>query len=149
MKRIPAHLAALAAAVFATAASADSLASSASSAASNSVGSLSDSIRGSSNSSSGDNKTAEGDYRILDVAQLPDKPGIVRVQLQGATVAAAFALDLPQKTFEAQQLARGDLVGVRHRAYGIEFAHAATRTPFFLVLADDWFGELDPRVVKL
>jgi hypothetical protein len=131
---------------------ADSLASSASSAGSKSVGSLSDSITGSSNSSSGDNKVAEGDYRILEVAEVPAKPGKVRLKLQAtgqAGPAGEFSLDLPQPTFARQQLAVRDVVSVRQRPYGLEFAHGGTREAFFLVLADDWHHELDPRAVTL
>ena len=35
----------------------------------------------------------------------------------------------------------------RQRAYGYEFAHADTREPFFLALADTWQRELDARPV--
>lgn len=131
---------------------ADSIASSASSAGSKSVGSLSDSITGSSNSSSGDNKVAEGDYRILEVAEAPGKPDRVRLKLQATAQpgpAGEFSLDLPRATFDRQRLAATDVVSVRQRPYGLEFAHGGTREAFFLVLADDWHRELDPRAVTL
>ena len=131
---------------------ADSLTSSASSAGSASVGSLSDSIHGSSNSSSGDNKVADGDYRILEVAALPDHPEMLRMRMQiqasrATDDAGMFFLDLPQRALGAQALTAGDIVSVHNRPYGLEFARARTREPFFLVLNDEWRGDLDPHAV--
>lgn len=144
MTRLSPLLAALALA--AGAAHADSGASSASSASSQSVGSLSNSLTTSSNSSSPDDKKAEGDYRILDMAQAPAKPGMVRLRLAPLAAGAnEFFLDLPAATAEKQALAVGDVVGVKQRAYGLEFARAATREAFYLVLADEWFRELESR----
>ena len=134
---------------------ADSGASSASSAGSASVGSLSNSITASSNSSSPADKVAEGDYRVVEVALLAERPGLLRLQLQ-ATAPAATApiwLTLPEKALAGRALRNGDIVNARHRPYGIEFGHAPhagqPRTAFFLVLADDWFGELAPKVLTL
>jgi hypothetical protein len=135
---------------------ADSLASSASSAGSASVGSLSDSIGGSSKSSSPDNKVAEGDYRVIDVAEAAGRPGMLRLQLQAAQARdddGQIWLTLPQLALAQQPISLGDIVSARHRPYGIEFARGAQAAPereaFFLVLADDWLGELAPRAVKL
>jgi hypothetical protein len=131
---------------------AESLASSASSAGSASLGSASDSIQGSSKSSTAPAKVAAGDYRIEQVNPAPDRPGMVRVVLQAVandSADGAFVLVLPQLTFDQQALARGDKVSASERPYGLEFARADTRTAFFLVLADDWKRELDPRPVKL
>lgn len=136
-----------AAATFALPAHADSAVSSASSAGSASSGSVSDSLRGSSRSSNRDDKVAEGDYRIVDVAAAPGKPGMLRLTLQAD--GAEFQLDLPQRTGERSRLVAGDLVHARHRPYGIEFARVDSREPFFLVLADDWYGELASRPVSL
>jgi hypothetical protein len=136
------------------AAHSESFASSASSAGSASVGSSSDSIKQSSNSSSGDKKVADGDYQVLEVTALADRPGMVRLRLQqakatgGATEAGAFLLDLPQKALGTRGLATGEVVSVRNRDYGVEFARAQTREAFFLVLNDDWRNELDPHAVK-
>ena len=131
---------------------ADSLASSASSAGSASVGSASDSIHGSSKSSSGKDKVAEGEYQVIEVAALPDRPGMLRLRLQARTAAgndepAAFLLDLPQTALGPRGLAAGDVVSVRDRPYGLEFARTAPREAFFLVLNDDWRGELDAHAV--
>lgn len=129
---------------------ADSFASSASSAGSASSGSVSDSLNGSSNSSNGDRRVADGDYRIIDIAQTPRRAGMARVTLRaGDTPDHDVVLDLPQATFDRQQLAQGDMVHARHRVYGIEFARGDTRTPFYLVLEDAWYGELASRPVSL
>ncbi|MBQ1762126.1 MAG: hypothetical protein IIZ92_04400 [Aquincola sp.] len=129
------------------AAQADSAVSSASSAGSASSGSVSDSLRGSSRSSNRDDKVADGNYRVIDVATAPDRPGMLRLTLQAE--GAEFQLDLPQRTGERSRLQAGDTVQARHRAYGIEFARADNREPFFLVLADDWHRELASRPVAL
>ncbi len=158
MTTTPTRLAAAALCTFALAATswADSGASSASSAGSASIGSLSNSLTTSSNSSSPADKVAEGDYRVVEVAALTERPGLLRVQLQaaaGTTDVAPIWLTLPEKALAARALRAGDIVNARHRPYGIEFAHAEfagqPRTAFFLVLADEWFGELAPRVLKL
>lgn len=131
---------------------ADSFASSASSAGSASVGSLSDSLRGSSNSSSGATQTAEGDYRIVEVLALADRPGLLRLRLQHTELPGddgALWLDLPQPTFAQQGLARSDIVKLQHRPYGLAFARADSREPFFLVLADDRLRELEARALAL
>jgi len=129
---------------------AESLASSASSAGSASLGSISDSIHGSSDSSSPANKVAEGDYRIIEVAEAAGRPGMLRLQLQATERAGgAFTLDLPQATVAQRELAAGDVITARHRPYGLAFSRQNTDEPFFLVLADDWHGELDPRPVTL
>jgi hypothetical protein len=134
-------------------AAADSLASSASSAGSASLGSLSDSIGNSSRSSSPDNRTADGDYRVIEVAQVAGKPGMLQLTLQ-ATLGEAreFTLKLPQQALGEKGIAVGALVHVRNRPYGLEFARlndAQTREAFFLVLADDWHKELDSRPLSL
>jgi hypothetical protein len=131
---------------------ADSFASSASSAGSASSGSVSDSLQGSSNSSKGDDKVAEGDYRVVEVAEAPGRPGMLQLRMQSAARpgdAGQLQLTLPAQALAGRPLAAGDVVSARHRPYGIEFAHAAAREAFFLVLADDWQRELAPRAVSL
>jgi hypothetical protein len=129
---------------------ADSFASSASSAGSASVGSLSDSIRTSSGSST--KNVAEGDYRIVEVAAA-GRPDTLRLKMQPVARvgddAAVIHLDVPRPALGDRASPVGDVVGVRQRPYGYEFAWADTRVAFFLVLADDWRRELDPRPVKL
>lgn len=127
---------------------AESFASSASSAGSASSGSISDSSEGSSDSSSDDKKkSAEGDYRIVDVAEAPSRPDHVRVSLQADEPTKRLTLILPKETFAKQNLVQGDVVSAHKRVYGYEFARGDTQVPFYLVLADDWFDELAPRVV--
>ena len=128
---------------------ADSFTSSASSAGSASSGSVSNSLRGSSNSSTGGDKTADGDYRIIEVAEAPDRAGIARVTMQADDPQQRIVLDLPQAIVAKQGLGRGDLVHAQHRVYGFEFARGDTREAFYLVLADDWYDELAARPVSL
>lgn len=145
-------LATVLAAGVAAQAQADSFASSASSAGSASSGSISTSLNGSSNSSTRNDKVANGAYRIDRVEQLaqaPGRPGMVRLSMQAERVDQQLTLDLPAAIFDKQQLGRGDLVDVQKRDYGFQFAHADTRSAFFLVLADDWHDELAARPVSL
>lgn len=131
---------------------ADSFTSSASSAGSASSGSVSDSLQGSSNSSKGDDKVADGDYRVIEVADAAGRPGMLQLKLQATAQpgeAGQIRLTLPAQALAQRPVAAGDVVSARHRPYGIEFAHAAVREPFFLVLADDWQRELAPRAVSL
>ena len=136
------------------ASSASSAGSSASSAGSASSGSASDSLNNSSKSSTG-TQTADGDYRVIEVAELADRPGMLRLTLQAAAAADGareFTLRLPRQALEPRGIATGDIVNVRNRDYGLEFARAdgrAVREPFFLVLFDDWHRELEPRPVTL
>ena len=129
-----------------------SAASSASDSASTSVGSLSDSIKGSSNSSSND-KVAQGDYRLVDVAAAPERPGFARLTLQalqpGNAAPARFELWVPQQVLESHPLTAGETIAARQRPYGLEFANGQPRQAFFLVLADDWYRELQTRPVVL
>jgi hypothetical protein len=130
---------------------ADSLASSASSAGSASVGSLSDSVHGSSNSSSRET-TAAGDYRVVEVAELAERPGMLRLTLQPVArtdEAGVLWLDLPQGTWQAQHLVTGDLLTAVARPYGLEIARTDTRQAIYLLLADDWRHDLDARPLAL
>jgi hypothetical protein len=136
---------------------ADSLASSASNVGSSAVGSLSDSIQGSSNSSAGERRVAEGDYRVIEVADAAGRPDALRLRLRAVAPPAGdqrsaredFFLELPRKALQARPLAPADVVSARHRPYGIEFARADSGEAFFLVIADDWWREFDPRAVVL
>ncbi len=144
------RLACCAAAVaLAAQAQAESLASSASSAASTSSGSISDSLHGSSDSSSGNRRVANGDYRIIQIAQLQDRPGYTRLTMQADPAQQPFMLDLPQQIVAQQSLDNGGLVHVENRVYGYEFARADTRQAFFLALADDWYNDLAARPVGI
>jgi len=137
----------------ATPALAGSSASSASSdSVSASIGTLSGSIKNSSESSSKTGGTAAGDYRIVDVAVLVEQPGLIRLQLQavaGSGAEGEFTLTLPQEVFARTGLGVGGIVAAADRPYGVEFAQGQPRQPFFLVLADDWYRELQTRAVTL
>ena len=134
---------------------AESLASSASSAGSASLGSVSDSSAGSSNSSARKPTTAQGDYRVIEVAEVAERPGMLRLQLQATARPDAQGdlwLVLPRQVLAQRPLLPGDIVSARPRPYGVEFARADAanaREAFFLVLADDWHRELEPRAVSL
>ncbi|WP_229491760.1 hypothetical protein [Massilia sp. HP4] len=139
---------ALFAAACAMPAQAESFASSASSAGSASSASISDSISDSSTSSSGDNKVAAGDYRVIDIAQAPNKPDTTRLTLRAeAGQARTFFLDVPNRAMAQRLVNAGDVVRVNERVYGYEFAHADTQRPFFLALQDDWQRDLASRKV--
>jgi len=128
-------------------------ASSASSASSDgssaSVGSSSTSIEKSSASSTKDDKVAAGDYRIVEMAAAERQPGKLRLTLRAVDGAEQFVLVLPQEAAEQGRLAQGAVVTAKTRDYGVEFAAAATREAFFLVLRDDWYQELRTRPVTL
>ena len=142
-------IAAAGALALALGAHAESFASSASSAGSASSGSVSDSLSGSSDSSKSDRKVADGDYRIIQIARSPDRAGRTRLTLQADNPDDRIVLDMPQATFEQQQLAAGDKMYAQNRVYGIEFGRGDTRQPFYLVLADEWYSELASRPVTL
>lgn len=148
-----ASLAFLMASATLSAVAASSASSEASGSSSTSVGSLSNSVGKSSDSSSGkDKEVAEGDYRVIEVAAVADKPGQMRVKLQAAaddSLSGELLLTLPQLAVVRGQLASGAVITAKRRAYGVEFAAGATREPFFLVMRDDWFRELDSKPVVL
>ncbi len=132
-------------------------ASSASSAVSDSIGALSGSVSTSfekSSNSSSRRDVAAGDYRIVDVAAVDGRPGLLRLRLQAVEADAAdvaagdgFWLLLPQQAFDNGRLAAGQIVSALARPYGLEFARADTRQAFFLVLADTWYRELQSNPV--
>jgi type IV secretory pathway TrbL component len=146
-----AAIAAAFAGTFATPAYADSVASSASSAGSASSGSISDSIGGSSNSSNRDKKVAAGDYSVIDVAQAPAKANTTRLTLRPVAGGAAqeFTLDVPNRALAARTVGAGELVQVKEREYGYEFAYADSKQAFFLALQDGWYRELGSRQVTI
>lgn len=130
---------------------AESLASSASSAGSASSASVSDSIGDSSDSSSRDRKVAAGEYRVVAVAPSPGRAQTLRLNLEPTEPgpARAFVLHVPERALAGQPLVVGDRVRASERPYGFEFARAATREAFFLVLHDDWARDMDSHVVAL
>lgn len=134
-------------------AQAESFASSASSAGSASSASISDSLSSSSDSSDGNDKVAAGEYRVIHLAQAPNKPDTTRMTLrasaEGAGQVREFTLDVPNRALAERAIGTGDAVQVSQRVYGYEFAHADTRRAFFLALQDDWYDELGSRKVVI
>jgi len=129
--------------------------SSASSAASTSIGSSSASIEKSSNSSSTKDRVAQGQYTIVDMTALAQQPDMLRLRLQAVAAtpqspATEFFLLLPRQAAERGQLAVGQIVAAEQRQYGLAFATVTATgnsSPFFLVLDDAWFRELESRPV--
>ena len=130
---------------------AESFASSASSAGSASSASISDSLSASSDSSEGNDKVAAGEYRVIQVAQAPNKPDTTRMTLRATAAGAVreFNLDVPNRALAQRPVAAGDAIKVSERVYGYEFAHADTRRAFFLALQDDWYDDLGSRKVVI
>jgi cystathionine beta-lyase/cystathionine gamma-synthase len=127
--------------------------SSASSAASDSVGSSSTSIQKSSDSSSAKNKVAQGEYTIIEMTAVAQQPDMLRLRLQATALQTEeFFLLLPRQAVARAQLAAGDKVLAQQRAYGMAFAALTTQgaaSPFFLVLDDAWYRELDSRPLAI
>ena len=130
--------------------------SSAFSASSTSIGSSSASVEKSSSSSSTKDKLAKGPYNRVAMTALASQPDMLRLQAvaqtPGTNLANGFVLLLPRQAAERGQLVVGQVVLAEHRLYGIAFATVATTgsantTPFFLVLEDAWFGELESHPI--
>lgn len=127
-----------------------SVVSSASNSASSTSGSVSDSIERSSHSSSGGgDKVAAGDYKVIEVAEAPNRPTHLRLRLQAlAPQGGEFVLILPRQTADkGGVLAAGAQITAAQRPYGLEFSNTVTAQAFFLVLEDDWHRELKARPV--
>jgi hypothetical protein len=140
-------------------AQAESAASTTMSAGSAVLGSVSDSLTTSSGSSSRGAGLAAGEYRVLDVAELADKPGTVRVQLvpaptapragaQAANHTTALSVDMPRAALGAQGLAKQEAVSILQRPYGFALARTANREAFFLLLDGTWRGEFEAAPVR-
>ena len=116
---------------------------------SESLGSSSTSIERSSASISGNNnRVAQGDYRVVEVAALEQRPDMLRVHLQAKTGADDFYLLIPRAAAERGAVQAEQILQVQHRPYGLAFATAdAPEQPFFLVLDDAWYRELDSRAI--
>lgn len=132
------------------AAASSTAASSASDSIGATVGSVSDSVQGSSNASSGRRQdTAEGPYRITEVAAVAGRPLHVQLTLVPTQRGEPVQLQLPRETVRQARLGAGDEVVARQRPYGVEFSAGEPRAAFFLVLHDDWHGDLAARPVPL
>lgn len=131
---------------------ASSAASSASESVSASSDSASNSVKKSSNSSSGTKEIANGDYRIVNVAAADERPGAVRLTLQALAtpgLEGEIQLIVPAQTLADARLGAGHIVTAQQRAYGVEFAAAATKQAFFLALSDEWMSDLPSKAITL
>jgi hypothetical protein len=120
---------------------------------SRSSGSISDSITGSSHSSSPDNRQVKGDYKVIDMADVGDRPGLVELHLQRvaaqATAGDEIYLRVPRAAADQGHVANGAIVTALQRPYGIEFAANQPRAAFFLALADDVASDMKMAPVTL
>jgi hypothetical protein len=119
--------------------------SAASDSASSATSSASNSLGTSSNSSTGNDRQAmNGDYRIDAIVAVAGRSDRVQLQLKpvDGNAERAFALELPLQIVDQTALAAGSVVNAQARSYGIEFALAATKQPFFLVLEDAVYDEI-------
>lgn len=152
-KKSLATLALLACAAPLTCLAASSVGSSVSDSLTQSSGSISDSLKGSSNSSSPDNRQVKGDYKVIDMAEVADKPGFVELHLQPVAANAAAAdeiyLKLPRVAADQGHIGNGAIVTALQRPYGIEFAANQPRAAFFLALADDVARDMKMAPVTL
>lgn len=128
--------------------------SSAFSASSTAIGSISTSVEKSSDSSSGKKQVAQGRYTLVAMEPIEQQPDTLRLRLVAATPEATteISLRLPRSAVEQAQLAVGQTLAANDRPYGIALAKVTTGgevSTFFLVLADDWYHELESRRVLL
>jgi hypothetical protein len=127
-----------------------SIASSASDSVSVSLAKISDSISNSSQSSSNrDNRNAQGDYKVIDVAEVAGRPGMVQLHLQPLAQGDDFLLTLPRQAAANGHVENGGIVTALQRPYGIEFATGEPHAAFFLALTDDWARELKTAPLTL
>ena len=146
-------LAALLACVAAAPAHADSsIASSASDSISTSFAKLSDSLSDSSTSSSPGQHQAKGDSKVIDVAEVDGRPGMLLLRLQPLVPAdqgGEVQLVLPRQAAEAGHVAKDTVVSALERPYGIAFATSPQHEAFFLALDDAWARELRTNPVSV
>jgi hypothetical protein len=140
--------AALAALLGGPAFAASSASSAVSDSLSTSVGTSSDSFSDSSRASSGPPRVAAGDYKVVEVAAVAERPGRMKLVMQGAN-GEALTLEVPHQTLVNTPVVAGQTLTARERAYGVEFTLAQTKQVFFLVLDDAWHRELETRQVVL
>ena len=151
-KKSLATLALLACTAPLTCLAASSAASSVSDSLTQSSASISDSLTDSSHSSSPNNKQALGDYKVIEMAEVADRPGYVELHLQPVAtnkVGEELYLRLPRTAAEQGHVGTGAIVTALQRPYGIEFAANEPRAAFFLALADDYVRDMKLTPVTL
>jgi hypothetical protein len=67
--------------------------------------------------------------------------------LRAVAGAREFNLDVPDRALAQRRVNTGELVEVKERVYGFEFAYGDTQRPFFLALQDAWYRELQSHKV--
>ena len=152
IKKSLATLALLACTAPLTCLAASSAASSVSDSLTQSSASISDSLTDSSHSSSPNNKQALGDYKVIEMAEVADRPGYVELHLQPVAtnkVGEEVYLRLPRTAAEQGHVGTGAIVTALQRPYGIEFAANEPRAAFFLALADDVVRDMKLTPVTL
>jgi hypothetical protein len=96
---------------------------------------------------------AQGPYEVTDMVAMDDQPGFYRVSLKALQAGAEdFSLILPREAAQKGQIQVGTIVLAQPREYGVAFAvqsETGENRPFFLVLRDEWYRELDTRLVTL
>ena len=152
LKKSLATLALLACTAPLTCLAASSAASSVSDSLTQSSASISDSLTDSSHSSSPNNKQVLGDYKVIEMAEVADRPGYVELHLQPVAtnkVGEELYLRLPRTAAEQGHVGTGAIVTALQRPYGIEFAANEPRAAFFLALADDYVRDMKLTPVTL
>ena len=155
MRHLPktlATLALLACAAPLSCLAASSAASSISDSLTQSSGSISDSLKGSSHSSSPDNKQVKGDFKVIDMAELADRPGMVQLQLRPVAATSDdtdILLTLPRVAAANGHVEKDATITALQRPYGIEFASGQPHAAFFLALANDWVSDLKTAPLTL
>lgn len=111
--------------------------------------SITNSLKQSSDSSSG-KPVAQGDYRVTHMAQVaPELQEVRLLAVPGTGARGELVLHMPERAVQQGDLDVGRIVSARERPYGVELARADTHTPFFLLLDDPWYRELQAVVVRL
>jgi hypothetical protein len=96
--------------------------------------------------------TAQGDYTVVDLAAVPDKPGMMQVALHAADSADEqrdFTLVLPRKTIDDNGLAIGQTISARPQNFGVELSGGMHARVFYLILHDSLRNELRSVPVSL
>ncbi|MCW5631846.1 MAG: hypothetical protein KIT17_00775 [Rubrivivax sp.] len=141
-----------------------------------SVGSISTSFNASSDASSPGRPVRSGEYRVQQIVAAAGREGYAQLTLvalpagqdtargtaapaegarHDAEAGAPVQLFLPLQTVARAALAAGHVISARERPYGLELAkvtgqgEARTREPFFLVVSDERWRELQTRPVTL
>lgn len=146
---------AAAALLAAPARAASSASSAASEGASASIGSLSVSVQTLSDSATRPLRFAQGEHRVVEIAPVPGRDGLVAMRLLALEPTAdpgqapGLTLVLPARTVQATAIVQGDRVDVRDLEHGLEFAHGRPQRVFYLALREQGLGDLRTHPLSL